>query len=244
MTLHCFSQKEQSLEALAGKICSMSRAALEKRAFFSLVLAGGSTPEDLYALLASEDWHQRIQWDRTHIFFGDERCVPPEDRASNYRMVQRSLLAKLPLPGEHIHRIQGEADPDVEANRYEQLVQRTLAAISPHEPLFDCVLLGLGSDGHTASLFPGDDALQSTGLVTAVAAPFAMTPKVPRISLTLRGILLSRHLCFLVNGEEKKDIVQAVLADRSGRYPAGLVQQKNPQWFLSEMDCSGFLQDG
>jgi 6-phosphogluconolactonase len=236
MTMYCFAEKEQSIAALAEKISMVCRSALEKRGYFSLVLAGGSTPGDLYALLASLAWRKRIRWSRAHIFFGDERCVPPEHEDSNYRMAHSSLLAKLPIPEEQIHRIHGEADPDEEADRYEHLIRTTLSRISPGEPLFDLTLLGLGRDGHTASLFPGDRALQSDHLVTAVAAPQNMTPRVGRISLGLQGVMLSRHICFLVHGEEKKAIVRAVLADTAGRYPAGVVQRKTPSWYLSGME--------
>ncbi len=235
MSLHCFAEKNQALAALAENICSISRAALQKRAFFSLVLAGGSTPEDLYRLLASKDWRQRIEWSRTHIFFGDERCVPPEHGDSNYRMAHDAMLAKLPIPERQIYRIHGEADPAAEADRYEYLIRTTLLRISTDEPLFDIVLLGLGHDGHTASLFPGDSVLRSGRLVVSVAAPRNMTPEVGRISLGLQGIMLSRHICFLVHGEEKEDVVRAVLADDTGRFPAAMVQGKTPLWYLSGM---------
>jgi 6-phosphogluconolactonase len=237
MSLHCFTEKEASITALAEKIAAISSAALERRPGFSLVLAGGSTPGDLYTLLAGPAWRDRIAWSRTHVFFGDERCVPPDHHDSNYRMARQTLLSAVPIPSQHIHRIHGEANPGEEAAAYQKRIETTLPVISPDEPLFDLVLLGLGDDGHTASLFPGDKALQSSALVTTVAAPQTMTPALPRVSLTLRGIMLARHICCLVNRRTKQDIVRAVLADGSGRYPAARVQNNFVSWYLSGMDC-------
>lgn len=237
MNLHCFSEKEASITALGEKIASVSAAALQQRPGFSLVLAGGSTPGDLYGLLANPPWQERIPWPQTHIFFGDERCVPPDNLDSNYRMAYQALLSTVPIPPGHIHRIRGEADPEKEAAAYQRRMQATLSEISPDELLFDIVLLGIGEDGHTASLFPGDTALQSRDLVTAVAAPRSMTPAVARISLTLRGIMRSRNICFLVHGRNKQGIVQAVLADTSGHYPAAMMRMNTVSWYLSGMDC-------
>lgn len=237
MSLYCFSEKQACITALGEKIASVSAAALERRPGFSLVLAGGSTPGDLYRLLARPPWRERIAWPQAHIFFGDERCVPPDHHDSNYRVAHQALLSAAPIPAAHIHRIRGEADPEREAAAYQRRIKTTLPVLSPDEPLFDIVLLGLGEDGHTASLFPGDAALQSSDLVTAVAAPRTMTPPVARISLTLHGIMLSRHICFLVHGRNKQEIVRAVRADSSGRYPAAMVRQNTVSWYLSGMDC-------
>lgn len=239
MNLHCFTDKKASITALAEKIGAISTAALEQRPGFSLVLAGGSTPGELYSLLAGPAWRDRIAWSRAHVFFGDERCVPPDHPDSNYRMVRQTLLSAVPIPSKQIFRMHGEADPDQEAATYQKRIETTLSMISPGKPLFDLVLLGLGEDGHTASLFPGDEALLSNALVTAVAAPRSMTPSLPRISLTLRGIILARHICFLVHGRAKQEIVQAVLADSSGRYPAAMVENNTVSWYLSGMDCDG-----
>jgi 6-phosphogluconolactonase len=239
MNVHCFSEKEASITALGEKIASVSAAALKRRPGFSLVLAGGSTPRDLYGLLARPPWQERIVWPQAHIFFGDERCVPPDHHDSNYRMVHQALLSTAPVPPAHIHRIHGEDDPEMAAAAYQRCIQATLPELSPGEPLFDIVLLGIGTDGHTASLFPDDAALQSSDLVTAVAAPRHMMPAVARISLTLRGIMQSRHICFLVHGKNKHEIVQAVLADdNSARYPAAMVQMHTVSWYLSGMDCT------
>jgi len=237
VSVYCFPEKEAAAAALAEKIVKTSTAALERRRCFSLVLAGGSTPGALYELLATEPWRKRIDWCRAHVFFGDERCVPFDHRYSNYAMAYGSLLSAVPVPPNQVHRIHGEGDPAREAETYGHLIETTLSSISPEQPLFDLVLLGLGADGHTASLYPGDTALQSSGLVTAVDPPKTASPPVPRISLTLEGIKLARTLCFLVHGSSKKDIVQAVRADTEGRYPAALAVAETVSWYLSGMEC-------
>lgn len=240
MSVYCFAEKEAAAAALAEKIVEVSTAALERRRCFSLVLAGGSTPAALYELLATEPWRGRIDWRRAHVFFGDERCVPPDHHHSNYRMASRSLLSAVPVPPDQVHRIHGEADPDSEARAYGRLIETTLTRITPEQPQFDLVLLGLGADGHTASLFPGDAALQKPGLVTAVGPPKTASPAVARISLTLEGIMRSRTICFVVHGSDKKDIVRAVRADTGDRYPAALVVGDTVSWYLSGMDCAEF----
>jgi len=237
MSVYCFPGKEAAAAALAEKIVKISTAALEWRRYFSLVLAGGSTPGALYELLATEPWRRRIDWCRAHVFFGDERCVPFDHRHSNYAMAYGSLLSAVPVPPDQVHRIHGEGDPAREAQIYGQRIVTVLSHISPHDPRFDIVLLGLGADGHTASLFPGDAVLQSSALVSAVDAPQTASPSLARISLTLEGIKLARTLCFLVDGSSKKDITRAVRADTEGRYPAALAVAETVSWYLSGMEC-------
>src|SRR5205085_1753455 len=116
---------------------------------FSLVLSGGSTPKALYELLASEDYRDQINWAKVKIFFGDERCVPPDDEQSNYRMARLALLSEVPIPGDNIYRIRGEIEPEPAAMEYGKLLKEQFADGGP-----DLVLLGMGDDGHTASLFP------------------------------------------------------------------------------------------
>ncbi len=240
MKLYCFAEKSRCCQALAEEIVQVSTATLQHNPYFSIVLSGGSTPRSLYDMLATAEWQNRIAWERAHIFFGDERCVPKEHQDSNYRMAKEALLDFLPTPPSQIHRIHGENDPVEEAARYEKVVTSTLGMISPAQPAFDFTLLGLGDDGHTASLFPGSSALDSTMVVTAAPAPREMTPKVARISLTLNGIGMSRNICFLVHGETKEQIVCEIIEDGNTAYPATRVLQFNPSWYLSGMRCAGF----
>lgn len=240
MTLYCFAEKKDCCEALAAKICNVSRQVLLHQHSFSLVVSGGSTPQYLYRLLASPEWQEKIEWNRTHIFFGDERCVPPEHPDSNYGMVREAMLQRLPIPEYQIHRIFGESSANAEAVRYQAVIEAYFRKIVPDKPLFDLTLLGLGSDGHTASLFPGDPALLHAGLVTPVAAPATMDPSVKRVSLTPAGIAMTKNSCFLVDGAAKATIVEAVLDSDITRYPAAMVKSKTTDWFLSGMDCSRF----
>lgn len=240
MKLYCFAEKSRCCQALAEEIAKVSAATLQHNPYFSLVLSGGSTPRSLYELLASAEWRNRIAWDKAHIFFGDERCVTKEHRDSNYRMAKEALLNFLPTPADQIHRMYGENDPAEEAIRYEQIVTATLAMISPVQPAFDFTLLGLGDDGHTASLFPGSSTLDSTLIVTAVPAPRQMKPKVARISLTMNGIGMSRNICFLVHGEAKEQIVGEIVNGENTAYPAARVLQFDPSWYLSGVSCERF----
>jgi 6-phosphogluconolactonase len=242
MTVHCYPAKRECCEALAEKIVEISTAALLLRPSFSIVLAGGSTPRALYRLLASREWRHRIVWARTHIFFGDERCVPPDHPDSNYRMAREALFRRLDIADHQIHRIYGENRADSEAVRYQAVIEAYFRTIALDEPLFDLTLLGLGSDGHTASLFPGDQSLHHRGLVTAVPAPLASKPAVARVSLTPEGIGKARNICFFVDGEAKAAIVAAVLAGGPLQYPAAMVQGKTSDWYLSGMDCQRFLR--
>ncbi len=237
MTVYCFNDKQDSCEALAAKISDISSQVLLKQRFFSLVLSGGSTPRYLYELLASPKWQDKINWHRAHVFFGDERCVSPDHPDSNFLMAMDAMLKKLPIPGDQIHRIHGENRVDEEALRYQLVIESYFRENAADEPLFDLILLGLGGDGHTASLFPGDRALFNAGMVTPVAAPTLIEPSVQRISLTFSGIALSRNICFLVDGASKSKIVEAVLADDSDKYPASVVQRGKACWFISGIDC-------
>ncbi len=240
MKLYCFAEKSRCCQALAERIAEESRAALRYNPYFSIVLSGGSTPQSLYELLAAEEWRNRIPWEKAHIFFGDERCVSKVHQDSNYRMAKEALLNSLPTPADQIHRMHGENDPAEEAIRYEQIVTATLVKISPAQPIFDIILLGLGDDGHTASLFPGSSTLDSKFIVTAVPPPRQMKPKVARISLTMNGIGMSRDICFFVHGEAKEQIVGEIVNDENTAYPATRVLKFDPSWYLSGMSCERF----
>src|SRR5258707_9869705 len=131
----------------------IAEAAIQERGRFSFALSGGNTPRSVYSLLATE--HKQLPWNRIHIFFGDERHVPPDDPESNFRMASESLLSKVPIPQKNIHRIRTELDADAAAKQYEQELREFFQQFDHGWPRFDLILLGLGDDGHTASLFPG-----------------------------------------------------------------------------------------
>jgi 6-phosphogluconolactonase len=177
-------------------------------------LSGGSTPKALYAVLASDDFRGRFPWQRVSWYWGDERFVPYDDPESNYRMTCEAMLAKVDVPQENIHPVPTDGTPDEAALRYELTLQAAYGAtvLKPAKPLFDITLLGLGSDGHTASLLPGEPVLEvRTRWVAAVSHG---RPEV-RITMTYPAIESSRHVGFLAVGKEKAAIFRAIRAGGS-----------------------------
>jgi 6-phosphogluconolactonase len=188
----------------------------------------------VYALLATDPYASRVDWSRLHVFWGDERCVPPEDPASNYRMAREALLSRLDLGPEQVHRIPTELEPERCAQAYEQILLR---AFDGHVR-FDLLLLGIGSDGHTASLFPGSPALEERErLVTAVSAPGGGPD---RVTLTLPAFETARSGLFLASGAEKAEAVRAALGGGDSPPPAGRVRLREGRlvWLLDRAAAS------
>lgn len=186
-------------------------AATEKQGDFAVALSGGSTPRGLYERLAQAPYRDAFPWSRTHWFWGDERFVSPDDAASNYRMVCEAMLSRVPAPKANIHAIPTEhMNAAAAASAYEAELKSFYGSghLDPSSPLFDVVLLGLGSDGHTASLFPGSLALdEQSRWVGAVAGPNGDT----RITLTYPALESARQAAFMIAGAEKKMILSRVL---------------------------------
>jgi len=194
-------------ETAAEIFIATALAAVEVRGRFVCVLAGGSTPRKLYAMLARPEFSSRVPWDQCFLFFGDERCVPKDHPDSNFRMAVEALFHKVPVVGTQVHRIQGElSNPARAALFYEE----TLKELYPGEtyPRFDLVLLGIGEDGHTASLFPGTDAVEETE--RWVMANYVAALSDWRITLTLPVINSARQILFLATGARKARIVAEV----------------------------------
>lgn len=184
-----------------------ARAAIAEHGRFAVALSGGSTPRAMFELLASPQFAEDIDWQHVHFFWGDERCVPPDDERSNYKQALEMLLAPLAVPDSNIHRIRGELDPHDAAVDYGE----QLAAFFGADISFDLIYLGLGPDGHTASLFPGSAALSVAGQpCTAVHAP-ENAVAVWRITLTYPALNAARCAMFLVEGEKKADVLARVL---------------------------------
>lgn len=209
----------------AERIVALSSTAIADHERFSIALSGGSTPKRLFALLASEAYANRIEWAHVHIFWGDERCVPPDDAESNFRMARESLLNHVPLPPENIRRIKGERDPAQAAEEYEHLLRMFFA--TSDLPRFDLLLQGMGDDGHTASLFPGTQALQITS--RWVAANYVPKLDAWRITLTAPAINAGAHVMFLVTGASKAAALRAVLRGphQPEMYPSQLIAPDN-----------------
>jgi len=195
---------------------------------FAVCLAGGSTPRRVYELLASAE-RERFPWDRAHWFFGDERFVPHDHPDSNYRMVRAALFDAAPVPAANVHPVPTAGEPAQAAQAYENELRDFYGAatLDPQRPLFDVVLLGLGEDGHTASLFPGTAALQERQRwVVDVLNPKSE----PRITLTYPALQSTRALAFLVAGANKRDILARVW--RGENLPAARLYGPAPVWFV------------
>ncbi|MFZ5774776.1 MAG: 6-phosphogluconolactonase [Thermodesulfobacteriota bacterium] len=203
-----FASLAELSEAAAEMVLAAGQAAVAARGRFALVLAGGATPATLYRLLAAPPFAARMPWDKTLFFWGDERCVPPEHPDSNFRIARETLLAASPIPANNILRIHGElADPREAASQYETTIRARLG----NAP-FDLVLLGMGTDGHVASLFPGSPLLgESLRLVGVMMEPQGVPP-LPRVTLTLAGLNQSRAMLVLISGEEKRRMLQKIMA--------------------------------
>lgn len=214
-----FPDFESLAAAAAEDLADCVERAIRQGGRCRVAMAGGSTPRRVYRLAAESKLASRIEWDRVQVFWGDERCVPPTDPASNYRMVHDELLTRVPIPAGNVHRIECERSPDHAARAYAE----TLG----DEPL-DLILLGMGDDGHTASLFPDTPELgKHEARVIVTAAPVA---PVDRVSLTLRAINEAATVRFWVSGAAKARPVAAVFRQIDGdapRLPAARVRPRS-----------------
>jgi 6-phosphogluconolactonase len=228
-----FDDLEALSRAAAEFFSSLAHQAITSQGRFAVALSGGSTPRRLYELLGSAPYQNTINWRHVHLFWADERCVPPDHRDSNYALLRDTLLVHIPLAESNIHRVQGEAEPDVAAWKYEQDIKVFFGADTI--PAFDLVMLGVGEDGHTASLFPGSTAIhEAERLVVPV---YLEKPKVGRVTLTLPIINHASQVLFLAAGRAKARVLRNILyEENSGRYPAGLVRLENGTvtWFLDK----------
>lgn len=208
----------------------------------AIALSGGSTPRRLYELLAGE-FAAEVPWARLHWFFGDERLVPPTDAQSNYRMVREAMFDHAPVPPENIHPVRTEGLTPTEAAWLYQLeLERFHESdrLEPGRPLFEVVLLGLGSDGHTASLFPGPPAADERHAWVAGVPQAGLEPFVPRVTLTLPAIASSRLTLFLVSGEGKRPVLARIAAGDT--LPAAMVEGENPPlWLLDRAAAADLL---
>jgi 6-phosphogluconolactonase len=221
-------------DAVATRLADfLLKAARAKAGRFAVALSGGSTPRRLYAQLAKPPYLDAFPWPHVHWFWGDERFVPHDDPASNFRMVHEAMLAHAPAPAENIHPVPTEGtDANAAAALYAQELQRFYGAarLDPARPLFDINLLGLGGDGHTASLFPGTAALDERELwVLAVAGAQPQT----RITLTYPALESSREVIFMVTGADKRDML-ARLRRGDAQIPAGRVRPTGNLWLFAD----------
>jgi len=207
--LRVFETPQDVAAAVADLFKEQAQAALEERGSFHVALAGGRTPQAAYELLAGPERSAKIDWSKVFVYFGDERCVPPESADSNYKMAYDSFISKVPIPPRNVHRMHGEDEPSRAARAYAQLLVETMGEL----PRFDLMLLGMGEDGHTASLFPGaDPRTDEEQLVRSVLAK-ARDPQ--RLTVTPLVINNSKEVAIAVEGASKASTLRAV---REGRY--------------------------
>lgn len=196
----------------ARRFILMAQEAAAERGQFTAALAGGATPAGLYRLLATRPFVDQVPWLHTFVFFGDERCVPPDHPDSNYRMARETLLDRVPLPPSHVFRMAGEQPPHTAAQSYARILHRHFQLVGAARPRFDMIVLGMGDDGHTASLFPGMPALdERRRLVVGSEVPTYVRLAVPRVTLTLPVLNAGRSVLFLVAGASKAATVRDVL---------------------------------
>jgi 6-phosphogluconolactonase len=198
--------------AAAELFAASAAAAVEARGAARVAVSGGTTPKAMFALLAdkSATYFARVPWAKLHLFWVDERCVPPDDKDSNYRMTNEAMLSKVPLPAAQVHRMEGELEPEVAAARYEAAIRMGFRLEGAETPVFDLVLLGMGDDGHTASLFPHTEALNELGRIV-VANHVPQQARSWRITLTSPVINHARETAFLIEGAAKTDVLSRVL---------------------------------
>ncbi len=231
--LQVYRDSEALAEALADLFITVGDLAMADRGTFHVALSGGNTPRAAYQLLGGESMRGELSWSDVFIYFGDERCVPPTDEQSNYLMAKRTLLDAVPIPRANVHRIKGEVDPALAASEYASVLRSDLG----DPPVFDLVLLGLGRDGHTASLFPGTPP--DTDNDALVRAVYSQSQMMWRVTVTPKVINLARTVVFAVEGAEKASIFNAVYRGPRdpAKYPAQIVQPSSGRliWLVDRL---------
>jgi 6-phosphogluconolactonase len=234
MSVHWFTAPDAAgaAEACAHHIISVLETALSGQELATLAVSGGTTPKLLFQKLAAAPF----RWDRVHLFWVDERCVPPTDAASNYKLAEDNLIHAARIPARHVHRIAGEMAPEAAAARYTAEIRDFFGLEENEMPHFDVVQRGMGPDAHTASLFPGDPLIDDREGIAA--ATFARKFNQWRVTLLPGALLAANHTVFLVAGEDKAEAVRAVFKEQYDpmKYPAQIASHhgRGVAWFLDE----------
>jgi len=242
MVLHVFDNKELLSDNLAEWICDQAKATLQLRQYFSIVLSGGSTPKILYEKLASEKYKNQIDWNRVHVFWGDERVVPFSDERNNAKMAFDTLLNHVDIPKEQVHIMRTDIEPNIAAKEYAEMLR---SFFQNKDFTFDLVLLGMGDDGHTLSLFPHSLILQDQS--EPVKAVYNEQQEMYRITLMPGIVNKSREIAFMVDGEKKAATLQKVLEGpyQPSVFPSQLIspQKGELHWFLDKEAAKDLKQD-
>ena len=240
MELRRLTTPQDLFQAAAEEVIRCATSAITERGRFTIALSGGSTPKNLYTLIAANA-SASLSWDRMFFFWGDERHVPPDNPDSNYRMAKETLLSKAAIPPANIFRIPAEnPDASAAADAYEQTLRKFFAVAPGEFPRFDLILLGIGPDGHTASLFPETAALEETSRL--VVANWVEKLQTNRITFTLPVLNAARCVAFLVSGTDKAAVLHEVLEGNATaeKYPSKLVQPSEGKliWFVDRAAAS------
>ena len=241
LQVRVFQDLEELSRVAAELFTALSKKSIASSGRFVVALSGGSTPHRLYSLLGSSWYRDVIDWSRMYIFWTDERCVPKDHPESNYKLAHDAFLSRVPLPAQNIHRIRGEDEPRKAAEAYEDELRNFFSG--PGAIVFDLIILGVGEDGHTASLFPGSPALDEK-LRPAVPVYFE-EPKINRITLTLPVLNHAVQVLFLASGRAKAGAVHEIVEDGNPKqYPAGLVQplQGSVVWMIDREASSALAR--
>lgn len=231
--IQIFQNTEALAKATADKMLGISQQAIERNGRFVIALSGGSTPERLFKLLAKPPYLNQIPWDKTFVFWGDERFVPSDDQRNNSNRAKSLLLNHVPIPAINIHPIPVDLKPEESAKEYEKTIKKLF---DKESPCFDLIFLGLGEDGHTASLFPGTDVVfENKKLVKEV---YVEEQSMYRITMTPALINQAHNIVFLVEGEKKAKILKTILTEprQTNKFPAQIIQPEkgNLYWFLDK----------
>lgn len=220
-------------------VADAKRSIDEKRPF-TVAISGGSSPRRMHKMLATEPYIQDIPWQKIHIFWVDERCVPMDSPESNYGVAKKDFIDAVPIPQTHVHWITGEPSPRMSAKEYQKTLKDLFSFENMPIPRFDLIYLGMGTDGHIASLFPEQKSLyEKENLIVAVKGG---NPNVNRITMTLPLLNQARHIVFIITGKEKSRIVQKVFQDSKTRLPAQKIRPPNGQvTWLMDRGAAAFL---
>jgi 6-phosphogluconolactonase len=229
--------QEDIFKRAADLFVKLANERIDSQGRFSVALSGGSTPRGMFALLASDDYRSRVDWSKVHLFWGDERSVAPDHKDSNYRMANEAMISKVPVPPENVNRMQAEeSDIDAAAAKYETLLKQHFNLKEGQWPQFDLLLLGMGDDGHTASLFPGTKALAEKDRI--VVSNWVEKFNTNRMTMTAPAINNSRVILFMAAGEGKRGPLKEVLSGKRNTdlYPSQLIEATDGKviWMVDE----------
>ena len=233
MKLHIYKNKEEMSEALASWMCEVIEITLKEQEYFTLVLSGGSTPKLLYKKLVSDKFKDKINWSRIHVFWGDERAVPYADERNNARMAHELLLNKVAIPANHVHIMRTDIEPNFSTDAYRKMLHDFFDNTST---TFDLVLLGMGDDGHTLSLFPGSPIIEEHK--HWVNSVYNQEQEMYRITLMPKIVNRAAKIAFMVDGEKKAKMLQQVLQGdyKPTEFPAQIIKPEKGElhWFVDE----------